>query len=63
MDMVYETERKIVMAICFNKLIDYLEGVGIYKINSNPGDVTSLHAFNMLPDARNLNWTDGFRKS
>lgn len=53
MDMVYETEQKIVMAICFNNLIDYLEGVGIYKINSNPGDVTSLHAFNFSMECYN----------
>ena len=53
MDMVYETERKIVMAICFNNLIDYLEGVGIYKINSNPGDVTSPHAINFSMECYN----------
>ena len=53
MDMVYETEQKITMAICFNNLIDYLEGVGIYKINSNPGDVTSLHAFNFSMECYN----------
>ena len=46
MDMVYETERKITMAFCSNELIKYLEGVGIYEINSNLRDVTSLHAFN-----------------
>lgn len=53
MDMVYETERKIVMAICFDNLIDYLEGVGIYKINSNPGDVTSPHAINFSMECYN----------
>ena len=46
MDMVYETERKIVMAICFNNLIDYLEGKGIYTICSDPRDRQSPHAFN-----------------
>ena len=53
MDMVYETERKIVMAICFNNLIDYLEGVGIYEIHSNPGDVTSPHAINFSMECYN----------
>lgn len=53
MDMVYETERKLIMAICSNEVIDYLEGVGIYKINSNPRDVTSLHNFNFSMECYN----------
>ena len=53
MDMVYETERKITMAFCSNELIEYLEGVGIYKINSNPRDVTSPHAINFSMECYN----------
>lgn len=53
MDIVYETERKLIMAICYNKVIDYLEGVGIYKINSNPKDVTSPHNFNFSMECYN----------
>ena len=53
MDMVYETERKITMAFCSNELIEYLEGVGIYEIHSNPGDVTSPHAINFSMECYN----------
>ena len=53
MDMVYETEQKIRMAIYYNSLIDYLEGVGVYKICSDPRDRQSLHAFNFSMECYN----------
>ena len=53
MDMVYATEEKITIAFCCNELIDYLEGVGVYKICSDPRDVTSLHAFNFSMECYN----------
>ena len=53
MDMVYETEQKIMIAIYYNKLIDYLEGVGVYKICSDPRDRQSLHAFNFSMECYN----------
>ena len=53
MDMVYATEEKITIAFYYNKLIDYLEGVGVYKICSDPRDVASLHAFNFSMECYN----------
>lgn len=53
MDMVYETEQKITMAIYYNKLIDYLEGVGVFTIRSDPRDRQSLHAFNFSMECYN----------
>lgn len=53
MDMVYETERKITIAFCYNELIDYLEGVGVYKIRNDPRDRHSLHAFNFSMECYN----------
>ena len=53
MDMVYETEQKISIAIYYNVLIDYLEGVGVFKICSDPRDRQSLHAFNFSMECYN----------
>ncbi len=53
MDMVYETERKLIMAFCSNEVIKYLEGVGIYEINSDPRDVNSPYAFNFSMECYN----------
>lgn len=53
MDIVYETERKLIMAICSNEVIKYLEGVGIYTIHSNPRDVMSPHNFNFSIECYN----------
>ena len=46
MNLVRVTQQKLKMAIHYNEVIDYLEGTGLYKICSDPRDVTSLHAFN-----------------
>ena len=35
------------------QVIDYLEGAGVYKICSDPRDVTSLHAFNFSIECYN----------
>ena len=48
MDMVYETERKIIMAVCYNEVIKYLEGKGIYTICSDPRD-SKLNMVLILP--------------
>ena len=53
MDMVYETERKITIALCYYELIAYLEGVGVYKIRNDPRDRQSLHAFNFSMECYN----------
>ena len=53
MDMVYKTEQKISIAIYYNVLIDYLEGVGVFKICSDPRDRQSLHAFNFSMECYN----------
>ncbi len=53
MDMVYATEEKIRIAFCCNELIKYLEGVGVYEINSDPRDVNSHHAFNFSMECYN----------
>lgn len=53
MDMVYETEQKIIMAVCYNEVIKYLEGKGIYTICSDPRDRQSPHAFNFSIECYN----------
>ena len=53
MGMVYKTEQKISIAIYYNVLIDYLEGVGVFKICSDPRDRQSLHAFNFSMECYN----------
>ena len=53
MDMVYETEQKISIAIYYKVLNDYLEGVGVFKICSDPRDRQSLHAFNFSMECYN----------
>ena len=53
MDMVYETEQKIIMAVCYNEVIKFLEGKGIYTICSDPRDRQSPHAFNFSMECYN----------
>lgn len=53
MNLVRTTQQKLKMAIHYNEVIDYLEGAGVYKINSDPRDVTSLHAFNFSIECYN----------
>lgn len=53
MDLVRATQQKLKIAIYYNNVIDYLEGVGVYEINSDPRDVTSLHAFNFSIECYN----------
>lgn len=53
MNLVRVTQQKLKMAIHYNEVIDYLEGAGVYKINSDPRDVTSLHAFNFSIECYN----------
>lgn len=53
MNLVRTTQQKLKIAIYYNNVIDYLEGVGVYKINSDPRDVTSLHAFNFSIECYN----------
>lgn len=53
MDMVYETEQKIIMAVCYDEVIKYLEGKGIYTICSDPRDRQSPHAFNFSIECYN----------
>ena len=53
MNLVRVTQQKLKMAIHYNEVIDYLEGAGVYKIHSDPRDVTSLHAFNFSIECYN----------
>ena len=53
MNLVHATQQRLKIAIYYNKVIDYLEGAGVYKINSDPRDVTSLHAFNFSIECYN----------
>ena len=53
MNLVRTTQQKLKIAIHYNNVIDYLEGAGVYKINSDPRDVTSLHAFNFSIECYN----------
>ena len=53
MSIVSTTEQRLKIAIHYNKVIDYLEGAGVYKIHSDPRDVTSLHAFNFSIECYN----------
>lgn len=53
MDIVYATEQKLTVAIYYNEVINYLEGVGVYKINRDPRDVTSPHAFSFSIECYN----------
>lgn len=53
MNLVRVTQQKLKMAIHYNEVIDYLEGAGVYKINSDPRDVTSLHALNFSIECYN----------
>ena len=53
MRIVSTTEQRLKIAIYYNEVIDYLEGTGLYKICSDPRDVTSLHAFNFSIECYN----------
>ena len=53
MSIVRATQQKLQIAIHYNKVIDYLEGAGVYKIHSDPRDVTSPHAFNFSMECYN----------
>ena len=53
MSIVSTTEQRLKIAIYYNKVIDYLEGAGVYKINSDPRDVNSPHAFNFSIECYN----------
>ena len=53
MSIVSTTEQRLKIAIYYNEVIDYLEGAGLYKICSDPRDVTSLHAFNFSIECYN----------
>lgn len=53
MNLVHATQQKLKIAIYYNKVIDYLEGVGVYKIRNDPRDRQSLHAFNFSIECYN----------
>ena len=53
MSIVSTTEQRLKIAIYYNEVIDYLEGAGLYKICSDPRDVTSPHAFNFSMECYN----------
>lgn len=53
MNLVRVTQQKLKMAIHYNEVIDYLEGTELYKICSDPRDVTSLHTFNFSIECYN----------
>jgi hypothetical protein len=53
MNLTSTTEQKLKIAIYYNKVINYLEGAGVYKINSDPRDVTSPHNFNFSIECYN----------
>ena len=53
MSIVSTTEQRLKIAIHYNKVIDYLEGNGVFIIHSDPRDVTSLHAFNFSIECYN----------
>ena len=53
MSIVRATQQKLQIAIHYNKVIDYLEGNGVFIIHSDPRDVTSPHAFNFSIECYN----------
>lgn len=53
MNLVHATQQKLKIAICYNKVIDYLEGNGVFIIHSDPRDVDSPHAFNFSIECYN----------
>lgn len=53
MNLVHATQQRLKIAIYYNKVINYLEGAGVYKINSDPRDVNSPHAFNFSIECYN----------
>lgn len=53
MNLVHATQQKLKIAIYYNKVIDYLEGNGVFIIHSDPRDVNSPHAFNFSIECYN----------
>ncbi len=53
MNLVYAAEQRLKIAIYYNKVIDYLEGSGVFIIHSDPRDVTSPHNFNFSIECYN----------
>ena len=53
MNLVHATQQRLKIAIYYNKVIDYLEGAGVFIIHSDPRDVTSPHAFNFSIECYN----------
>lgn len=53
MNLVHATQQKLKIAIYYNKVIDYLEGNGVFIIHSDPKDVNSPHAFNFSIECYN----------
>lgn len=53
MNLVHATQQRLKIAIYYNKVIDYLEGKGIYTICSDPRDRQSPHAFNFSIECYN----------
>lgn len=53
MNLVHATQQRLKIAIYYNKVIDYLEGDGVFIIHSDPRDVNSPHAFNFSIECYN----------
>ena len=53
MNLVHATQQKLKIAIYYNKVIDYLEGNGVFISHSDPRDVNSPHAFNFSIECYN----------
>ena len=53
MNLVHATQQRLKIAIYYNKVIDYLEGNGVFIIHSDPRDVDSPHAFNFSIECYN----------
>lgn len=53
MNLVHATEQKLKIAIYYNKVIDYLEGNGVFIIYSDPRNVDSPHNFNFSVECYN----------
>lgn len=53
MNLVHATQQRLKIAIYYNKVIDYLEGNGVFIIHSDPRDVNSPHAFNFSIECYN----------
>lgn len=53
MNLVHATQQRLKIAIYYSKVIDYLEGNGVFIIHSDPRDVNSPHAFNFSIECYN----------